>query len=137
MKKSSLLILIITFILSIFVLTFHGGAVNDDQMKTYFKKVEILDCKVIKSPEGDITKLLYVDFDTTENIGYVYINYRIEPEDATESTAYEFKAVEGDLDLVTINGNRVEFSAPGAVIVYLITKDNSNLSDSCWIVCRE
>jgi len=137
MKKSSVLILIVTFILSIFLITFYGGASSDEHMKVYFNTVEILDYRPLPNGDGTYTKLIMVDFDTTESVGYTYINYRISPEDATESTAYKFKAVDGDVDLVTINGNRVEFSAPGSAIIWLMTTDNSNLHDSCLVICRE
>ena len=146
MKKSSVFILLLSFILSIFIISFFGLQVRDEHMKRYFTKVEFINVEVI--PDTDI-KIIDIELNEDDGIGYFYITYgeyyHVVPEDATDSDGYEFVIISdvptyedehgNELPLVEIHANKVMFYGECAVTVMLRTTDGSSLSDTLLIVC--
>ena len=148
MKKSSLFIAIVSFLLSIFLVSMLGGAIKDDQFKIYFSEVEILSYDIILEGEGGSKyKFKGVDFDESSGETKFAIDYRIAPEEATNSTAYEFAIVDGNekfdigdgqhtmKDCATIEKNILTFYHPVSIKVMLRTTDGSALSDFCTFIC--
>ena len=62
MKKSVIFIIIVTFILSIFAISFYGGAVRDDQFKEYYDHVLFTDVESIEIPDMDPIKIQTIEF---------------------------------------------------------------------------
>ena len=148
MKKSSTFILILSFLLSIFMVSIFGLEIRDEHMKRYFKKVEIINTEVIESPDMGIKeKLIYLQI-TPDDLPYShYIDYVVLPEDVTDSDGYEF-VITGGLygDVVEYGGeeheyaemtkNRVDFYHECDITVMLRTTDGSGKQDSVIIICE-
>ena len=75
MKKSSIFILVITFIVSIFVISFFGLQVRDEHMKRYFTRAEFINTEVIDMPDGSKIKYVNVTINEEDGMGYFYITY--------------------------------------------------------------
>lgn len=149
MKKSSLFIAIVSFLLSVLLVSMLGGAIKDDQFKVYISEVEILTYDIVFEGEGGSkTKFKEVDFDEASGETKIAIDYRIAPEeDATNSNAYEFAIVDGNeqfdigdgyhtmKDCATLEKNILTFYHPVSIKVMLRTTDGSALSDFCTFIC--
>lgn len=145
MKKSSIFILVVTFLLSIFLVSFYGLQIRDEHMKRYFTKAEILDAQVIEF-EGEKLKYIIYDFDKQKAPSSLYIEYSVTPEDVTDSEGYEFIITSGngtfiedeiEYPFAEITKNRVTFYKACDITVMLRTTDGSGLSDSVIIFCND
>lgn len=149
MKKSSIFILVITFIVSIFVISFFGLQVRDEHMKRYFTRAEFINTEVIDMPDGSKIKYVNVTINEEDGMGYFYITYGqyyiVAPEDSTDSDGYEF-IITSEVPTFTdsqgkeqayaeIYKEKVTFYHECAVNVMLRTTDGSGLSDTLLIVC--
>ena len=149
MKKSAIFIILVTFVVSIFILSSFGTSSDSSQLKHYFETVEIINVEVI---DLGSTKIKYVDidFDVENGETYYYIDYVInpDPEEVTEQDGFEFvitseiPTFEYDTgsgiiqkESATIYKNVVTFYAECSVSVTLQTTDGSRLSDSVTIIC--
>ena len=149
MKKSIIFIILVTFVVSIFILSSFGTSSDTSQLKHYFQSVEIINVEVI---DIGTKKIKYVEVDFDEEFGetYYYIDYVINPDstEVTEQDAFEFVITSDvptfDYDdgheiiqkpCATIYKNVVTFYAECSVSVTLQTTDGSRLSDSVTIIC--
>lgn len=144
MKKSSIFILILTFLLSIFLISFYGLQVRDEHMKRYFTKAEFTNTEVMEFG-GQQYKYLVHQFDPENAPSVLYLEYIVTPEDVTESEGYEFVIVGGNATFIDggeeypyaeINKDRVTFYHECDITVMLRTTDGSGLSDQVIIYCE-
>ena len=149
MKKSSLFVAIVGFLVSVFLISLFGGAVRDDQFKIYFENVSILTYDIILKGEGGTEhKFKEVIFDEDLGETKIAIDYEIKPESATNTSAYEFIIADGNeqfdigdashtmMDCATIEKNILTFYHPVSIKVMLRTTDGSALSDFCTFICK-
>lgn len=146
MKKSILFVSIIMFLVSVFLISSFGGAIRDDQFKNYFTNVEILTYEEDTYEQIGI-KIYRVMFDAEAGETKVSIDYKVNPVDATDSSAYAFSIVDGNeqfdigddehtmKDCATLEKNILAFYHPVSVRVMLKTTDGSDLSDFCTFIC--
>ena len=158
MKKSSIFLLLLALIASIFYVSFYGAQPRNDQFKTYLEYAEITGYTLRGGDEeipveiytdedtGDVYKEIYLPFDQQDGLPYLYINYRVGPETATEYDAFELKIIsqvpqgiiDGELrDKVTLYQNVLTFYAPCWVRIVLHTTDGTDLTDYVRIKCYE
>ena len=144
MKKSSVFILFLTFLLSIFLISFFGLQVRDEQMKRYFTRCEFVNTQVMEFG-GKEVKYLVHEFDPENAPSLMYLDYVVEPEDSTDSEGYEFVIVGGNGTFIEdeveypyaeINKDRVTFYHECDITVMLRTTDGSGLSDQVIIYCE-
>ncbi len=148
MKKTSIFIILITFVLSIFLISFYGLAIRDEHMKVYVNKAEILTCDNLqKAREEGAEKRKRLQFDEETGVTQIYIEVNIEPKVTTETNCYElvffsnttetdgnnqfnYVTVDGEKQLLAemLNGS-LTFYRPGSVKIRLHTTDGSEISD--------
>ena len=145
MKKSSVFILLLTFLLSIFLISFFGLQVRDEHMKRYFSKAEFINTEVMEF-SGKQYKYLIHEFDPEHAPSVMYLEYVVEPADVTDSDGYEFIIVGGNGTFIDneeeypyaeINKDRVTFYHECDITVMLRTTDGSGLSDQVIIYCEK
>lgn len=158
MKKTSIVLLIVMLIASVFFLSFYASQPRNDQFKSYLKYAEItgytlrgsndeLPVEVYTDPDtGNKYKEIYLPFDQQDGLPYLYINYNVGPKEASEVDAFELnitsqvpqKEIDGELrDLATLDHNIVTFYGPCWIRVVLHTIDGSELFDNVRIKCYE
>lgn len=156
MKKSSIFLLLIALIASIFYVSFYGAQARNDQFKSYLTYAEITGYTLRGSDEelpveiytDDDThktyKEIYLPFDQQDGLPYLYISYNVGPKEATNADAFELKItsqvpqalIDGEMrDLATLDHNIVTFYGPCWIRVVLHTIDGSELSDNVRIKC--
>lgn len=146
MKKSTTFLLIVAFIISIFFISSMGVAAHNSHMKVYFTSIEILDCKTIKTEDGEI---YYKKIPLESEGETVYqINYALNPDpsEVTEQDAFEFVFDSDGGTHIDIHGdeqpnailtkNIVTFFAETTVMIRFQTTDGSNLSKQLMIICK-
>ncbi len=163
MKKSSIFILLVTFIASIFMISFYGAKIRNDQFKRYFDDVKILYFEQMKE-DGSLEKieiqeeqvgkktLRFADINLNQHDGLaqLYIKYTVSPEDVTDSEGYEFVIVSGNktfdveehgetitYNYVDINKNEMTFRHECSIRLCLQTTDGSGIKDYVQIICSE
>jgi len=108
MKKASIFILIVMFLVSIFVINFYGLSIRTDHMKQYIHKLEIthlslasdgtrLDYEWVGKGENK-RKVVKIDISERERPFGLYIEYIINPE---EGDFYDFLEFAIDSDVGT------------------------------------
>ena len=158
MKKSSIFLLLLALIASIFYISFYGAQPRNDQFKSYLEYAEITGYTLRGSDEelpvevyvdedtGKTYKEIYLPFDQQDGLPYLYISYRVGPKEASEADAFEIKItsavpqkeIDGEMrDLATLDHNIVTFYGPCWIRVVLHTIDGSELSDNVRIKCYE
>ena len=160
MKKSSIFVIIVAFILSIFMISFYGLSVRTDHFTTYIKNVEITHCTVINNGSRldyqyigkgeNRRKVARLDFAIGEggSIG-LYLEHTIEP-DTIPSDQYEFEIVDGNEKFVVIVDeepveyyyaelvkNKLTINHPCSIKIVLRALDGSGKEDSLTIICRD
>ena len=148
MKKSSIFILLVSFFLSIFLISFFGLAVSDEHMKRYFTKAEFINTEVAEFG-GNKLKYINIEINSEDGLGYFYITYgeyyQVLPEDSTDSNGYEFVIISDIPTYIDDNGDeqptieiykeKITFYTEGSATVMLRTTDGSDLHDTLLIVC--
>ena len=103
MKKSSIFVIIVAFIVSIFIISNFGLSVRTDHMKSYIKSIDITHCLLMDGKRVDYDwvgsgenkrKIARIDFSQQEGSIGLYINYNVErgseravfPADVAEAT---------------------------------------------------
>ena len=118
MKKSSLFVMLVLFIVSFFGITFFGLSVRDNQFRIRFDDAKItgfiradngeeIDYQVILAGKTQI-KLLVLDFPQEEGMLKLYIKKQLtpDPSNVTDAEAFEFTIDErGNDEYVDENGN--------------------------------
>ena len=158
MKKSSILLLLLALIASVFYVSFYGAQARNDQFKSYLEYAEITSYTLRGSDEelpvsvyvdedtGKSYKEIYLPFDQQDGLPYLYINYRVGPKEASEADAFEIKItsqvpqkeIDGEMrDLATLDHNIVTFYGPCWIRVMLHTIDGSEITDNVRIKCYE
>ena len=147
MKKTSIFVIFVSFILSIFLISFYGLAIVDDHMKAYISSVEILSYDV-SIYEKTNQKIKNVSLDEETGIAQIYIDYSVKSNNHEDASLYdycEFTILSGngefELDNITypyaeINKSRLTFYHQTAIKVMLSTTDGSNKTDFCLFVCK-
>ena len=160
MKKSSIFVIIVAFILSIFMISFYGLAVRTDHFTTYIRNVEITHCTVINDgsrldyqwvgKEENRRKVARLDYAIGEggSIG-LYLEHTVEPE-TIKSDQYEFEIVDGNETFVVIENeepveyyyaelirNKLTINHPCSIKIVLRALDGSGKEDSLTIICRD
>lgn len=161
MKKSSIFILLVTFIVSIFMISFYGGSIRNDQFKRYFDDAEILYFEQMKE-DGTLQKIdireesigkktlrySVIELNQYDGIAQVYIKYSVTPEDVTDSDGYEFVITSGNgtfdvvehgetitYNYVDINKNEMTFRHECSIRLCLRTTDGSGIARYVTIIC--
>ncbi len=158
MKKSSIFLLLIALIASIFYISFYGSQPRNDQMKSYLTEAKITGYSLRGASDetpvevytddytGETYKEIYLPFDKQNGLPYLYIMYSVSPKEATEADAFELKIVsevpqeiiDGELrDKATLYKNVVTFYGPCWIRIVLHTLDGSDLFDEVKIKCYE
>ena len=160
MKKSSIFIIIVAFILSIFMISFYGLSVRTDHFTTYISNVEITHCTVINDgsrldyqwvgKEENRRKVARLDF-TIGNGGSVglYLEHTVEP-NTIGSDQYEFEIVDGNEKFVVVENeepveyyyaelikNKLTINHVCSIKIVLRALDGSGKEDSLTIICRD
>ena len=147
MKKTSIFIILVTFLASIFLVSFFGAQVIDEQFKSYIRNVEITTFTAKKPSSGEKYYIL-----TYEEGGdnFVSIDYEVtfSREGVSEEGLIEFAIISGnstfeqdgetyDKAVLQGRGNVLYFNAPCAVTVEIrsSSKDGSGCSDRCQYIC--
>ncbi len=145
MKKSSLFLIIIVYIVSIVAITFFGQSIEMDQYKVYMTDIWIdNESEVVEG--SDNIRNINISFNDAEGYGYIILHYQYLPEDATDGDAVKW-SLYGDTGILADTGEEVtiatidakgevDFQRRGMVTAYLTTTDGSNLVDSVRITCR-
>jgi len=156
MKKSSIFVIIVAFILSIFMISFYGSSVRTDHFTTYIRTLEITHLTII----NDGSRLDYqmlgerkvARFDYAigggGSIG-LYIEHTVEP-DSIGTDQYEFEIVDGNETFVVMENevpveyhyaelmkNKLTINHACSIKVVLRALDGSGKEDSISIICRE
>lgn len=147
MKKTSIFVVLITFLASIFLISFFGAKVIDEQFKAYVASVEITTFTGKKPSTGE--KYYIFTFDE-EAENFVSIDYEVKftREGVSEEGLIEFAIISGNstfeeegetYDAVTLigRGNVLLFNRPAAVTVELRSsaKDGRGCRDICQFIC--
>lgn len=146
MKKTSIFVVLITFLASIFLISFFGAKVIDEQFKTYVASLEITTFTGKKPSTGE--KYYIFTFDE-EADNYVSIDYEVEftRKGVSEEGLIEFAIISGNstfeedgetYDAVTFYGQNVlVFYKPATVTVELRSsaKDGRGIRDVCQYIC--
>ena len=160
MKKTSIFVVLIAFLASIFLVAFFGAQVIDAQFKAYVRSVEITTFTAKKPSSGE--KYYTFMFEEGED-NFVNIDYEVtfSREGVSEEGLIEFVILSGnttfeengetyvirveleengetyDTAVLKGRGNVLYFNAPGAVIVELRTtvEDGSGHRDTCQYIC--
>ena len=152
MKKTSIFILLVTFLSSIFLVSFFGIKVVDDQFKSYIQSVEILTYSGRKPSSGE--KFYIYEFDESKDRNYIVIDYKVvfEREEVSEAGLIEFEIISGNKTFKPEGsdeeipyaefygqGNVLSFNHECAVTVRLKTtaKDGRGCYDDCQFICRK
>lgn len=156
MKKTSIFLLLVMLIASVFFISFYAVQPRSDQFKSYLTYAEItgytlrgnneeIPVEVYYDDESKKTyKEIYLPFDQQDGLPYLYISYNVGPKEATNADAFELKItsqvpqalIDGEMrDLVTLDHNIVTFYGPCWVRVVLHTIDGSELTDNVRIKC--
>lgn len=129
MKKASVFIFIVVFLLSIFVINFYGLSVRTDHMKRYVNDVEITGVSLANDGtwidydwfgKGDNRrKVVKIDISKQEMPFGIYIEYEIKPEDIGYEN-FEF-AIDSDVGtypatIIDDEGHEVIVDMPRATI---------------------
>ena len=159
MKKASIFVIVVAFILSIFMISFYGLSVTTDHMKAYINSIEITHVTLVKDLKHvdyywqgkDMTRRKQVRIDTSQqsNPFGLYIEYKTSPEDVP-STDFEFAIDSGNESYVVIedgqeveykyaelNRNLVTISHTCVIRVSVSAKDGSGAGDSITLMCRD
>lgn len=149
MKKTSIFLLLVTFLASIFLVSFFGAKVIDEQFKNYIRSVEILTYTGIKPSSGE--KYYLTEFKENEE-NYVTIDYNVtfSREGVSEAGLIEF-VILGEMKTFVIEETGEEkpyaefisqsvlmFNHPCVATVRLRTTndDGSGHYDDCQFICR-
>ena len=162
MKKSSIFVIIVAFILSIFMINFYGLSVRTDHFTTYIKNVEITHCTIMNNgsrldyqwvgKEENRRKVARLDYAVGGggSIG-LFIEHTIDPID-TDRSLYEFEIVDGNEKFVVIENeepveyyyaelapksNKLTINHTCSIKVTLRATDGSGKEDSLTIICRD
>lgn len=141
MKKSTIFIIAVIYLLSIYVVTLFGMKIKVDQFEILMEKIEITtyDEKDIK---GIKTKNIVFD----ENVEYTsfQLDYTYSPTNATHPDQVKF-IISGNIkkkngEEVTIASvtsfGKVIFTNPGTVTVKILVSDGSGVNDTIRISCN-
>ncbi|MCD8209708.1 MAG: hypothetical protein LUC31_02700 [Coprobacillus sp.] len=145
MKKSSLFLIVIIYIVSIVAITFFGQSIEMDQYKVYMSDIWISNESEIVSGSDNIRNI-NITFNDDEGWGGIILHYEFLPEDATDSDAVKW-SLYGNTGILADTGEEVViadidgkgevvFHRRGMVTAYVTTTDGSNLVDSVRITCR-
>lgn len=152
MKKSVIFIIIVTFILSIFAISFYGGAVRDDQFKEYYDHVLFTDVESIEIPDLDPIKMQIIEFKPDQDDNAVFLHIDAAPQkydsEGRACDAYEFIITDGngkfydeatkkEYDYAVIERNLLRFNCACSVRVMVRATDGSGHSDYCTFSCLE
>lgn len=147
MKKTSIFVVLIAFLASIFLVAFFGAQVIDAQFKAYVRNVEITTFTAKKPTSGE--KYYIFTFEEGED-NFVNIDYEVtfSREGVSEEGLIEFAIISGnstfeedgetyDKAVLKGRGNVLYFNAPAAVTVELRTtvEDGSGHRDTCQYIC--
>lgn len=160
MKKSSIFVIIVAFVLSIFMINFYGLSVRTDHFTTYIRNVEITHCTVINNnsrldfqyvgKEENRRKVARLDFSIGQggSVG-LYLEHTVEPDDIG-SDQYEFEIVDGNETFVVTEGdqqveyyyaelirNKLTINHVGSFKIKLRALDGSGQEDSITIIARD
>ena len=160
MKKSSIFVIIVAFILSIFMISFYGLSVRTDHFTTYIRNVEITHCTVINDgsrvdyqwigKDENRRKVARVDFSIGQggSVG-LYLEYNVQPEDIPNDQ-YEFEIIDGNETFEVIENeqpveyhyadlikNKLTINHVCSIKIALRALDGSGKEDSLTIICRD
>ncbi|MCD8205210.1 MAG: hypothetical protein LUD29_01145 [Clostridia bacterium] len=142
MKKTSVFLIIVVFIMSVIVITFFGKSIAFGQFQVYMTSI------TITNDRGNNNTISVEFSDYTQNGEYtsVWLHYVVTPDDATYKEKVEYYLTgntyedeEGNTKYIAdVNSDgEVYFLEPGAVRAYVVTTDGSALSDDVLIICRK
>lgn len=152
MKKSVIFIIIVTFILSIFAISFYGGAVRDDHFKEYYDYVLFTDVESIELPDMDPIKIQTINFKPDQDDNAIFLHVDAAPQkydsEGKACDAFEFIITDGngkfhdeatgqDYDYAVIERNLLRFNCACSVTVMVRATDGSGHSDYCTFICIE
>ena len=155
MRKTSIFIVLISFLISIFLITFYGLTVRDEHMKVYVTNAEILTCDNLEQARKEgVEKRKRLSFDEETGSTQIFIDLNIEPSATTESNAFELNFVTNEtkqvgksyINYIYVDGEKqplaellnssLTFYRRGAVKIRLHTTDGSEIQDFCTFVCK-
>ena len=164
MKKSSIFIIIVAFIVSIFIISNFGLSVRTDHMKSYINNIDITHCLLMDGKRVDYEwlgsgankrKVVRVDFSQQEGSIGLYINYNVERASNVESILGEdfvfeiesgnetFEVIENE-EVVTYNyadmlpnRNKLTLNHICTIRIVLKALDGSGKDDRLTVMCRD
>ncbi|MCD8204545.1 MAG: hypothetical protein LUC16_01790 [Coprobacillus sp.] len=149
MKKSSLFLIIVLYLVSIVAITFFGQAITMDQFKVYMDAIWITnDYETVVFPNGEELRYIWIPFNETgEGYTTYQIYYKYSPEDASEPGSVKFYLTgdtytDPETEEVTVYAQinaygEILFWRPATITVYVTTADGSQLSDWVSITCYD
>ncbi|MCD8200654.1 MAG: hypothetical protein LUD47_01095 [Clostridia bacterium] len=138
MKKTSVFLIIVAFIISVVVITFFGKTIAFGQFQVYIESI------TITNERSNNRNMIFIDFDESKDAPSIFLECRVLPENATYKEKYKYYITgntyeddEGNTHVFAdVNSNgEVYFLEKGMVEVYVVTTDGSALSDSVIIMC--
>lgn len=142
MKKTSVFLIIVIFIMSVIVITFFGKSIAFGQFQVYITSI------TITNDRGN-NNTISIEFNEDNKNGEytsVFLHYVVTPDDATYKEKVEYYLTgntyedeKGNVQYIAdVNPDgEVYFMEPGAVRAYVVTTDGSALSDDVLIICRK
>lgn len=99
MKKTSIFLIIISFILSVLLVTSFGGAISDEQFKIRLRVAEFTTFDYTIGEEGKGQKIKMLEFsDSDLEVGYMMftLGAHFEPEATSEKDPYSYSITDGN-----------------------------------------
>lgn len=164
MKKSSIFVIIVAFIVSIFIISNFGLSVRTDHMKSYINNIDITHCLLVDGTRVDYDwvgtgeskrKVARVDFSQQEGSVGLYINYNVTRSSDVEPIlgedfAFEIESGNDTFDVIVDeevvtynyaeilpNRNKLTLNHICTIRIALKALDSSGKEDRLTIVCRD
>lgn len=141
MKKTTIFIIAVVYLLSIYVVTLFGMKIKVDQFEILMEKIEIttydeIDIKGVKTKN--------IEFNETVEYTSFQLDYTYSPTNATHSDKVKFvisgniKKKDGqEITIATVTDfGKVIFTNPGTVTVKILVSDGSGVNDTIRVTCR-
>ena len=145
MKKTTIFIIAVVYLLSIYVVTLFGMKIKVDQFEIYVEKIEITTYDTIDIDNVKRKSLVWND--NTENT--FFVDYSYSPKNATQSDKVKFSIV-CDKETAIIDGEekqvpiamitdfgKVVFNYPGLATITVFVPGGFRASDTLRVSCRK
>jgi hypothetical protein len=134
MKKSVIILILIIYLASIFVVGFLGTKIGSYDEVIYATKIEVINKELITTPSGQ--KYINIEFvpyeSEQDNINYVALDWKVVPENATNvgvSFSYSANITHASVSPLGV----VVFTRKGTITVYIKAEDGSNIQTSILV----